>query len=32
MKKIGVYRIVNKVNDKYYVGSSEDIDRRWSRQ
>lgn len=25
----GVYRIVNKINGKYYIGSSIDIDKRW---
>jgi len=25
----GIYKIVNKVNGKYYVGSSNDIERRW---
>ena len=27
---IGVYKIVNKINGKYYVGSSNDIKCRWS--
>lgn len=27
----GIYKIVNKVNGKYYIGSSEDIERRWIR-
>ena len=26
----GIYKIVNKVNGKYYVGSSKDIKNRWS--
>jgi group I intron endonuclease len=25
----GIYKIINKVNGKYYVGSSDDIRRRW---
>ena len=29
--KGGVYKIVNKLNNKIYIGSSEDILRRWSR-
>ncbi len=28
-KIIGIYKIINKVNGKYYVGSSNDIERRW---
>ena len=28
-KVSGIYKIVNKVNGKYYVGSSVDIQRRW---
>lgn len=31
MKIVGVYLIKNKVTDKFYVGSSIDIDRRWKR-
>jgi group I intron endonuclease len=27
--KSGVYRITNKVNGKFYVGSAKDIDQRW---
>ncbi len=27
--KSGIYKIVNKVNGKYYIGSSNDIDGRW---
>jgi len=26
---IGIYKIINTVNDKYYVGSSTNIERRW---
>ena len=26
----GIYKIINKVNGKYYVGSSKDIHRRWN--
>lgn len=29
MKIIGIYKIINKINDKYYVGSSNDILGRW---
>ena len=29
MKKIGIYKIVNKINGKYYVGGSKNIDNRW---
>jgi len=29
--KGGVYKIINKLNNKIYIGSSEDILRRWSR-
>lgn len=25
----GIYKIINKVNDKFYIGSSNDIKRRW---
>lgn len=28
-KKSGIYKIINKVNGKYYVGSSKDIEHRW---
>ena len=28
-KVSGIYKIVNKVNGKYYVGSSRDIRKRW---
>ena len=32
MNKIsGLYRIVNKINGKFYIGSSNDINRRFSR-
>lgn len=27
--KSGVYKIINKVNGKFYIGSSKDIDNRW---
>ena len=27
---IGIYKIINKVNGKYYVGSSLNINKRWS--
>jgi group I intron endonuclease len=27
----GIYKIINKLNGKYYVGSAVNIDRRWSR-
>lgn len=31
-KKIsGIYKIINRVNRKYYVGSTDDITRRWYR-
>lgn len=30
MTKCGIYKIENVVNNKYYIGSSRDIDRRWS--
>lgn len=26
----GVYKIINTINGKIYIGSSKDIDRRWS--
>lgn len=29
MKVSGIYKIINKVNDHYYIGSSNDIQRRW---
>ena len=29
MKISGIYKIVNRINGKYYVGSSKDIDKRW---
>ena len=28
---IGIYAIRNKINNKYYIGESLDIDTRWSR-
>jgi group I intron endonuclease len=28
-KKSGIYKIVNKINGKYYVGSSKDVKHRW---
>jgi len=31
MKISGIYKIINKVNGKYYVGSSNDIKIRWAR-
>lgn len=31
MKISGIYKIINKTNGKYYVGSSNDIKRRWSQ-
>ena len=30
-KKIGIYKIVNKINGKVYVGSSVHIERRWRK-
>lgn len=27
----GIYKIINKVNGKFYLGSSKDIDKRWER-
>jgi len=30
IKKSGIYKIINKVNGKYYIGSSNDIKGRWS--
>lgn len=29
--KCGIYKIVNKINNKIYIGQSEDIDRRWKQ-
>ena len=29
MKTSGIYKIINKINGKYYVGSSEDIEKRF---
>jgi group I intron endonuclease len=29
MKTMGIYKIFNKVNNKYYIGSSNNIKRRW---
>jgi group I intron endonuclease len=29
-KKSGIYKIVNKINGKYYVGSSKDVKHRWN--
>lgn len=31
MKISGIYKIINRVNGKYYVGSSDDIERRFER-
>jgi len=31
MAFVGVYRITNKQNGKFYIGSSDDVVRRWSR-
>ena len=31
MKKTGIYKIVNTLNNKVYVGSAIDIDTRWRR-
>lgn len=28
-KKSGIYKIINKINGKYYIGSSKDIEHRW---
>lgn len=28
--KIGIYKIVNKINEKYYIGGSINIERRWN--
>jgi hypothetical protein len=28
-KKSGIYKIRNKINDKYYVGSSQNVQHRW---
>lgn len=30
MNKTGIYKITNKINGKYYVGSSSYINQRWS--
>jgi group I intron endonuclease len=30
-KIIGIYKIINKVNGKYYIGSSNDIHKRWKQ-
>ena len=30
MKISGIYKILNKVNGKYYIGSSNDINNRWT--
>ncbi len=30
MKISGIYKIINKINGKYYIGSSKDIKKRWS--
>ena len=29
MKKIGIYKITNKINNKCYIGQSKDIYKRW---
>jgi len=29
MNSVGIYKIINKINDKYYVGSSINIKNRW---
>ena len=31
MKISGIYKIINKVNGKYYIGSSKDIKQRWHK-
>lgn len=31
MKKIGIYKIVNKIDGKFYIGSSNNIKSRWTR-
>lgn len=31
MKTSGIYKIINKVNGKYYVGSSQNIEHRWDQ-
>jgi len=31
MKQCGIYLIRNRISEKFYVGSSIDIDRRWTR-
>ena len=28
-QKSGIYKIINKVNGKYYVGSTKDFNKRW---
>jgi len=30
MKISGIYKIINKINEKYYIGSSKDIKDRWN--
>lgn len=32
VKMQGIYKIINRVNGKYYVGSTNDFDRRWIRE
>lgn len=29
IQKSGIYKIINKIDDKYYVGSTKDFDKRW---
>jgi group I intron endonuclease len=29
MNKVGIYKITNKINGKFYIGSSKQIERRW---
>lgn len=31
MRVSGIYKIVNKINGKFYIGSSENIKKRWAR-
>ena len=31
MGKSGIYKITNKLNGKFYIGSSKNIDKRWKR-